>query len=158
MEYLVAEAGLVELFDQLVRVEILLWNAVERRLRDDHAMPLPWFEMMRVTDRLGGARVRDIAEAMTITEGGASKIVDRVQAAGHAERQRDPADGRSHRITLTRSGTRLLRAATATVEAELAERIGAVLGPGSVDRLDATLRLLRSANLSAAPTAEQEKE
>ncbi|MFD6161784.1 MarR family winged helix-turn-helix transcriptional regulator [Nocardia sp. NPDC060256] len=153
-----AEARLVELFDQLVRVEILLWNAVERRLRDDHAMPLPWFEMMRVADRLGGARVRDIADAMTITEGGASKVVDRVQAAGHAERQRDPADGRSSRITLTRSGERLLRAATATVEAELAERIGAVLGTDSVDRLDATLRLLRTANLSAAPAAELEKE
>ncbi|MFI6173131.1 MarR family winged helix-turn-helix transcriptional regulator [Nocardia sp. NPDC051052] len=153
-----AEARLVELFDQLVRVEILLWNAVERRLRDDHSMPLPWFEMMRVAERLGGARVRDIADAMTITEGGASKVVDRVQAAGYAERQRDPADGRSSRITLTPSGARKLRAATATVETELAERIGAVLGTDSVDRLDATLRLLRTANLSAAPTAELEKE
>ncbi|PXX61537.1 DNA-binding MarR family transcriptional regulator [Nocardia tenerifensis] len=153
-----AEEDLVDLFDHLVRVEILLWNAVERRLRDDHAMPLPWFEMMRVADRPGGARVRDIAEALTITEGGASKIVDRVQAAGHAERRRDPTDGRSSRITLTPSGVRGLRAATESVRAELAERIGAVLGADSVDRLDATLRLLRAANLSAAPTAEPTKE
>ncbi|MBF6126396.1 MarR family winged helix-turn-helix transcriptional regulator [Nocardia brasiliensis] len=144
------DARLVELFDQLVRVEILLWNAVERRLRAEHELPVPWFEMMRVVDRLGGARVRDVAEALTITEGGASKIVDRVQAAGYAERTRDPADGRSPRITLTPSGIRMLRAATATAEAELAERVGAVLGPDSLDRLDATLRLLRSANTAAA--------
>ncbi|ASF09694.1 putative MarR family transcriptional regulator [Nocardia brasiliensis NBRC 14402] len=151
-----SDARLVDLFDQLVRVEILLWNAVERRLRAEHELPVPWFEMMRVADRLGGARVRDVAEALTITEGGASKIVDRVQAAGYAERTRDPADGRSSRITLTPRGIRMLRAATATAEAELAERVGAVLGPDSLDRLDATLRLLRAANTAAAAENYQE--
>ncbi|WP_069163209.1 MarR family winged helix-turn-helix transcriptional regulator [Nocardia altamirensis] len=152
------DARLVEVFDQLVRVEILLWNTVERRLRAEHALPVPWFEMLRIAGRPGGARVRDIAEALTITEGGASKIVDRVQAAGYAQRQRDPADGRSSRITVTDKGERMLHAATETVEAELAERMGAVLGTVSLDRLDATLRLLRAANAAAAPTAEPEKE
>ena len=137
-----------EVFDRLVRVQILLWNAVDRRLRDDHDLPLAWFESMRVVARLDQARVRDIAEVLIITEGGASKLVDRIQAAGYLRRQQHPNDGRSSQVLLTRAGRHILRAATATLDDELAERIGAVVTNDVLARLDATLELLRVSNLN----------
>ncbi len=42
------EATMADLFDHLVRAQILLWNAVDGRLRDVHDLPLSWFEPMRV--------------------------------------------------------------------------------------------------------------
>src|SRR2546426_642527 len=105
-------------FDRLVRVEILLWNAVDHRLRNDHDLPLAWFEAMRIVGRDGGARVRDVAEELIITEGGASKLVDRVQAAGYAERRPHATDRRSSRIGLTDTGRAVFRRAQASLDDE----------------------------------------
>ncbi|MGS2809190.1 MarR family winged helix-turn-helix transcriptional regulator [Nocardia sp. MW-W600-9] len=134
-------------FDRLVRVETLLWTRLDERLRAEHGIPLSWYEPMRVVEELGSARVRDIADRLIITEGGASKLVDRLQSVGHVERKPDPGDGRSHRIALTASGEQVLAAAGATVTDELHQRIGTVLGSGALAQLDAALELLRVSNL-----------
>ncbi|MVU80105.1 MarR family transcriptional regulator [Nocardia sp. ET3-3] len=133
-------------FENLVRTQILLWDAVDRRLRTAHDLPLTWYDHMRVIDELGQARVRDIAERLIITEGGSSKLVDRLQAAGYARRQADPADGRSTLITLTEDGRKVLRAARISVEDELSGRLAGVLGDQALARLDAMLGLLRAWN------------
>ena len=102
------------LFDRLVRAQIVVWNALDARLRADHDLPLTWFEPMRVIGRRGTARVQDIAQDLLITAGGASKLVDRMETAGHVVRARHPSDRRSSHITLTTDGTRLLAAAERT--------------------------------------------
>ncbi|WP_410874562.1 MarR family winged helix-turn-helix transcriptional regulator [Nocardia sp. A7] len=137
-----------ELFDRLVRVQILLWNAVDARLRNDHDLPLTWLEPMRVVARLDHPRVHDIADALLITEGGASKLVDRIQAAGYLHRQQHPHDRRSSQIVLTPAGEQILTAAETTLDAEVADRIGAVLTDDVLARFDATLELLHVANLN----------
>ena len=136
-----------DVFDRLVRVQILLWNALDARLRGEHELPLTWFEPMRIIARLGGARIHDVAETLLITEGGASKLVDRIQAAGYLRRQPNPDDGRSSQIVLTPAGKRMLAAAQTTVDAELAERIGAVLTGDVLARFGAILETIRVSNL-----------
>jgi MarR family transcriptional regulator, organic hydroperoxide resistance regulator len=40
-----------QLFNEIVRFEIALWNAVDAQLKDDFDLPLTHFEPMSVIDR-----------------------------------------------------------------------------------------------------------
>jgi MarR family transcriptional regulator, organic hydroperoxide resistance regulator len=136
--------NLKPLFNDLVRLETELWDAVEDRLRAEHGITLPFFEFMQVIARTPGCRVHDIAAELGITVGGTSKIVDRIEAAGYCARQANPNDRRSSIVTLTAAGKRLLPRVTATVDSELNERLGQKLTERSLAELAKTLTRLRS--------------
>lgn len=135
---------LTALFSDLVRLETELWDLVDARLRHDHDLALSWFESMQVIDGSPGCRVIDIAEALSITIGGTSKLVDRIENAGWCERSPNPDDGRSSAIALTRPGRRLLNAARRSFADELTAQIGTALPAKDLQRFAATIRELRS--------------
>lgn len=140
---------LAQTFHDLIRVETVLWNAVDARLRREHELTLARFEIMQVIGRSRSCRVLDIAEQLTITWGGASKIVDRVEDAGHCRRRPNPADARSSIITLTPAGRALARRAHTTVTDELELRLAAALTPAQLDGLSDALARLRTARVAA---------
>ena len=140
------------LFNELVRFEIELWNAVDARLRADCDLMLSRFEPMQVISRRTPCRVQDIAEDLSITVGGASKLVDRIQAAGHCRRRPNPTDKRSSLIELTPAGRRLLATATASFEDELNNRLGSPIPAASLQQFSTTLTALRSAGHRADTT------
>jgi DNA-binding MarR family transcriptional regulator len=133
------------LFHELIRLEIELWKAVDARLRADCDLPLSRFEPMQVISRRSPCRVQDIADELSITVGGASKLVDRIEAAGHCRRRPHPEDKRSSLIELTPAGGQLLTAATVAFEDELHNRLGAAIPAASLQQFAATLAALRSA-------------
>lgn len=136
---------LVETFHHLVRFETVAWNAVDARLREECGLTMARFETMRVLDRSGPCRVRDIADELAIGWPGASKIVDRVEAAGHCRRRPHPTDARSSLVTLTPGGRALLARASACVDAELRLRLAARLDPAQLEDLADALARLRGA-------------
>jgi DNA-binding MarR family transcriptional regulator len=136
---------LTRLFGELVGLETELCGAVERRLRADYSLPLPHFEFMRVIARTPECRVQDIATELSISVGGTSKIVDRIEAAGHCTRRANPDDRRSSIVELTPAGKRLLARAAVTVEDELRGRLGAALSDRAAVQLTRTLTRLREA-------------
>ncbi len=138
-------SGLPELFGELVRLEIELWDAVDARLLADHGLTLGRLLPMQVLARRPGCRVQDIAEELAITVGGARKVVDRIAAAGHCVRRPNPGDRRSSLIELTPAGERVLAASTASYTGELDRRLGGALGRAEVHDLTATLSRLRKA-------------
>ena len=138
------------LFSELVRLETELWDAVEGRLRSDHGITLPFFEFMQIISRRPNCRVQDIAAELSITVGGTSKIVDRIEAAGYCARHANPSDRRSSILTLTPVGQRLLPKITATVDDELCARLGSVLSSRSLTELIQTVSGLRAAAAAAA--------
>ena len=138
------DPDLASLFSDLIRLETELWDLVEARLRRDHDLALSWFEPMQVIDRTPGCRVIDIAEALSITIGGTSKLVDRIQNAGWCERSPNPDDGRSSTIRLTRTGRRLLTAARRTFTDEVGIRLGESLSTSELQRFAATIHKLRT--------------
>jgi DNA-binding MarR family transcriptional regulator len=142
------------LFSQMVRLETELWDAVEGRLRADHGITLPFFEFMQIMSRQPNCRVQDIAAELSITVGGTSKIVDRIEAAGYCARRANPGDRRSSILTLTPDGQRLLPKITATVDDELCARLGSALPGRSLAQLIETLTRLR-ASFSAADRADK---
>jgi DNA-binding MarR family transcriptional regulator len=132
------------LFSDLIRLETELWDLVEARLRRDNDLALSWFEPMQVIDRTPGCRVIDIAEALSITIGGTSKLVDRIQNAGWCQRSPNPDDRRSSMIELTRAGRRLLVAARHTFTDEVGTLLGEPLSTSELQRFAATVNKLRA--------------
>jgi DNA-binding MarR family transcriptional regulator len=133
------------LFSDLVRLEIELWDAVDRRLRDAPGIPLGSFMIMQVVAATVGCRVCDVAEQLSITVGGTSKAVDRIESCGHVVRRSNPGDRRSSIIELTPAGARTLAESEAVVDAELEARLGAVLPESSLDQLHGLISKLRAA-------------
>jgi DNA-binding MarR family transcriptional regulator len=134
------------LFSDLIRFETELWNAVDARLRSDHDLALTWFEPMQVMAKIPGCRVFDIKEELSITVGGTSKLVDRIEAAGLCRRRANPDDRRSQIIELTPAGRRLLAKATVSFDDELQRRLDKAISRRSLQQFGATLTALRAAN------------
>ncbi len=133
------------LFSTLTRLETELWDAVDARLRQECGLPLGRFEAMVVVTSLGSCRVFDIASALAITVGGASKLVDRVEAAGYCSRKMNPGDRRSSLLDLTEEGKAVVDQGRRVVEAELARWFTPALTTQEASTLHELLARLRSA-------------
>ena len=133
------------LFNEIIRFEIELWNAVDARLKNEFDLPLTHFEPMSVIDRLPGCRVYDIASELGITTGGTSKLVDRIEASGYCRRLPNPEDRRSSLLELTPAGKRLFAEAGEAFDDELERRLAAAVPERTLRQFGATLSRLRAA-------------
>jgi MarR family transcriptional regulator, organic hydroperoxide resistance regulator len=134
------------LFNDLIRFEIDLWNAVDARLKSEFSLPLTHFEPMSVIDKIPGCRVYDIANELGITTGGTSKLVDRIEASGYCRRLPNPDDRRSSLLELTEAGRRLLAKAGAAFDEELQLRLGSALPERTLRQFASTVTRLRAAS------------
>ena len=135
----------VEVFELVVRLETELWNAVDARLEAELGLRLGRLDTMRVIDRTPGCRVLDVVAALSITVGGASKAVDRLEALGLCRRLPHPDDRRSSVLELTAEGRRQLAAGSALLRRDLEERFGRALDPAGLAALADALTRLRAA-------------
>ena len=134
-----------QLFNDIIRFEIELWNTVDARLKNEFNLPLTHFEPMSVIARLPGCRVYDIASELGITTGGTSKLVDRIEASGYCRRLPNPADRRSSLLELTPEGHRLLAEAGQVFDEELQRLLGTAVPERTLRQFAATLSRLRTA-------------
>jgi DNA-binding MarR family transcriptional regulator len=139
-------ANLRELFHDIIRFEIELWNAIDARLKREFNLPLAHLEPMLVIDRLRRCRVYDIATDLRITTGGTSKLVDRIEASGYCRRLPNPADRRSSLLELTPEGERILESAGAAFDEELQRWLGSAVPERTLRQFAATIARLRTAN------------
>ena len=110
----------VDLFTHLLRAEIAVWDSLDATLKQQSAVSLPQFQALAAIDDIGGgARVQDVSTAMTITVGATSKLIDRLERDGLAERGSNPHDRRSSIIELTDQGSRSLAGARVVAEEHL---------------------------------------
>jgi DNA-binding MarR family transcriptional regulator len=135
---------LTPLFAEIVAVETELRAALDARLQRECGLPLNRFELLRAVAERDGCQVRDIADRLSRTTGGTSKLLDRVEEAGLCERQPNPADGRSSIVELTESGRRAVTQGSAVVKSELELRLG-LLDGSSLVQLSALLGRLAAA-------------
>nr|WP_252727961.1 MarR family winged helix-turn-helix transcriptional regulator [Curtobacterium sp. WW7] len=99
---------------------------------------------MSVIASVPECRVSDVADALVITRGGASKLVDRLRADGWCTRTPHPTDGRSGFLELTPAGRRVLDDARTTFRRAVSERLGDRLDEHAAGELIALLRRLRT--------------
>ena len=138
-------ADLPAFFADLVRLEIELWDAVEARLRAELGVGLGTAQTLAVVAAVPDCRVHDIVRDLSITVGGASKTVDRLERNGFVTRRPHPSDRRSSVIALTRAGATTHATAQRLIAAELDARIGGALSDRAFDQLHGTIGKLRAA-------------
>lgn len=115
--------------NDLIRLEIVLWDRINTRLKAEHDLSLAFYQALYFIGRSldDSLRVGDLARALRITVGAASKLVDRVEAAELIRRELDANDRRASRVALTDTGRAMLADASATCEAEMATALDAAL-------------------------------
>ena len=138
-------SDLRRLFNDIIRFEIELWNAIDARLKSEFDLPLTHFEPMSVIDRLPGCRVYDVSHELGITTGGTSKLIVRIEANGYCRRLPNPADRRSSLLELTPEGRRVFAEAGVAFDEELQARLGAAVPERTLRQFAATLSPLRAA-------------
>ncbi|MFL5897865.1 MAG: MarR family winged helix-turn-helix transcriptional regulator [Solirubrobacterales bacterium] len=108
--------------------------------------PLPWFEVLATLDRAPEQRLKmgDLAEALVITRGGLTKLVDRLIKAGLLERTFCEADRRVSYATLLPAGAELLEEMRPIVRGELALAFSANLSVVQAEELREMLEQVRS--------------
>lgn len=125
--------------------------AVTGRLQDAltaaELPPLPWFEVLATLDRAPEKRMKmgDLAEALVITRGGLTKLVDRLIKAGLLERTFCETDRRVSYATLLPAGVELLEEMRPIVRGELAVAFSANLTVPQAEELQTMLERVRSA-------------
>jgi DNA-binding MarR family transcriptional regulator len=84
------------------RLEYLLGRALEERCGINHLA----FEVLMILGRAGpaGLPMRSIAQERVLSTGGATRLVDRMEAAGLVARTADADDRRGRRVRLTPAG------------------------------------------------------
>lgn len=107
--------------------------------------PLPWFEVLATLDRAPGQRLKmgELAEALVITRGGLTKLVDRLIKAGLLERAFCETDRRVSYATLLPAGVELLEEMRPIVRAELAAAFSARLSVAQAEELREMLESVR---------------
>lgn len=117
----------MDFFDALVRYETRLWNALDARLAEAGGARLAQVKALRIIDEAAGeCRVLEIQVGLLITVGAASKLVDRLEAAGYVSRRPNPTDRRSSLIALTESGRAALHAANTVMAQALGDHLRGV--------------------------------
>lgn len=109
--------------------------------------PLPWFEVLATLDRAPEQRLKmgELAEALVITRGGLTKLVDRLIKAGLLERTFCETDRRVSYATLLPAGVELLEEMRPIVRGELAVAFSANLTVEQAEELRVTLERIRGA-------------
>jgi DNA-binding MarR family transcriptional regulator len=118
--------------------------------------PLSWFELLWAVKRSpnGRPRMSDLAERLTLSRGGITKLVDRLEQAGYLERISCSEDRRSLQAELTPAGERILGEMREAYSAEV-ERHLASISPKDAEVLTTVLTRVTDSTCDAedAPLA-----
>jgi DNA-binding MarR family transcriptional regulator len=124
--------------------------AVSQRLQEALAQgdypPLPWYEVLATVAEAPEQRMRmgDLAEALVITRGGLTKLVDRLVKAGLLERTFCESDRRVSYATLLPAGFNMLEEMRPVIVGELEVAFSANLSVEQANELRENLDRVRN--------------
>lgn len=97
----------------------MILNELDRRLQEEHLIGDTEFDVLITLDNADGhpRRMTDIAEAVTMSPSGVTRLVERLESRGLVQRIRDPSDARVVHASLTAAGSERLARASATHDA-----------------------------------------
>ncbi|MFG2132975.1 MarR family winged helix-turn-helix transcriptional regulator [Streptomyces sp. NPDC048751] len=131
------------------RLEYILGRALEQECGISHLM----FEVLLILGRAGepGLSMRAIAQEQVLTTGGATRLVDRMEAAGLVGRAEDPGDRRGRLVRLTPKGEETAVAASRVHVENIRNYFLEPLPPEDRERFAENLRVLSHAARDVLP-------
>jgi DNA-binding MarR family transcriptional regulator len=134
-----------EAWISLTQTHAAVTGRLQEALTSAELPPLPWFEVLATLDRAPEQRLKmgELAEALVITRGGLTKLVDRLIKAGLLERAFCETDRRVSYATLLPAGIELLEEMRPIVRTELASAFSAKLSVAQADELREMLDSIR---------------
>jgi DNA-binding MarR family transcriptional regulator len=123
-----ANGSRVHAWRAVVASHAAVTDRVQKALVAADLPPLSWYEILSAVRRspTGRPRMSDLAEWLTLSRGGITKLVDRLQAAGLLERVSCSSDRRSLHAQLTPAGEQMLAEMEIVYEAELERHLQAL--------------------------------
>ncbi|MFN2556755.1 MAG: MarR family winged helix-turn-helix transcriptional regulator [Nitriliruptorales bacterium] len=106
----------MEAWKALLETQRALLDRLGDELRDEHGLPLNWYDVLVQLGRAPGRRLRmnELAAAVLLTPSGLTRLVDRLERADLVRRERCPTDRRAAEVVLTDEGRERLRGASPT--------------------------------------------
>ncbi len=141
----------------LLNAHSAVTEAVERALRSEDLPPFAWYDVLWALRRAPDRRLRmgELAESVTLTRGGLTKLVDRVEAAGMLQREACATDRRGYHAVLTEAGNELLRRMWPVYARVLEEQFVAMFSDADAEQLAEMLgRVTRDGADSPAAAAQ----
>lgn len=122
-------------------------DTIERRLAAADLPPLVWYDALWALERSEGARLRisEFERWMVISRSNITRLIDRLEAAGHVRREAAAQDGRGAFAVLSASGRRLRARMWTVYGTAIDELFVAPLTDGERTQLDATFSKLLGA-------------
>jgi len=95
----------------VLNVHAAVVERVEQRLAASRLPPLAWYDVLWAVSRAPGGRIRmaELADGLTISRGGVTKLADRLERAGLLRREAAGDDGRGVYAVVTGDGREMLR-------------------------------------------------
>lgn len=135
-----------EAWGALARTHAAVSQRLQEALAQGDYPPLPWYEVLAAVAEAPDQRMRmgDLAEALVITRGGLTKLVDRLVKAGLLERTFCETDRRVSYATLLPAGMNLLAEMRPVIVGELEVAFSANLSVAQANELRDNLDRVRS--------------
>jgi DNA-binding MarR family transcriptional regulator len=136
----------------LVQAHAAVTGRVQESLAAADLPPLPWYQVLSALADAPEERMKmgDLAEALVITRGGLTKLVDRLIKAGLLERTFCETDRRVSYATLCPAGREMYEEMRPVVVAELRASFSTKLSVEEADAMRTSLERVQAAACSGA--------
>jgi DNA-binding MarR family transcriptional regulator len=140
-----------EAWDALSRAYAAVSLRLQEALAQNDFPPLPWFDLLCAVAAAPEQRMRmgELAEALVMTRGGLTKLVDRLVKAGLLERTFCETDRRVSYATLLPAGAEMLAEMRPVIATELVASFAGKLDAAQARELRGNLERLRSSACGA---------
>jgi DNA-binding MarR family transcriptional regulator len=134
---------------RLLQAQRLTLGVIEQALRAARLPPLAWYDALLELERAGepGLRPFELERQMLLAQYNLSRLLDRLESAGYAERRVYAADRRGQVVVITAAGREVRKRMWAVYGPAIQRAVGARLAP----RQAATLARLLGALIGEAP-------
>ena len=135
----------IEAFGMLIETHNELQNVVAQQVEGEVAISVPWMGVLIRLARSPEQRLRmtELARDMTMSTSGLTRLIDRVERAGHVRREPCPNDRRGLHAVLTPAGLDVVAATSARHVEDLDRYLAAPLTDDELRQLTDLLRTVR---------------
>jgi len=131
---------------RLARAHRIALSSIEGALKNAGLPSLAWYDVLLELERAGkdGLRPFELERELLLPQHGVSRLVGRIENAGHLKRKTCADDGRGQRLVITTAGRKIRRHMWSIYGQAIEDAVGAKLSSKQVRDLSGILAKLIS--------------